>query len=192
MARRGSLRIVAGRWRGRRISVPPAPGLRPTPGRLRETLFNWLGPGIEGARVLDAFAGSGALGLEAASRGAAFVLMLERDRRVAAHLRRQVEALEAGGAVRVAAADALSWLRRAPEAAGGPFDLVFLDPPFGAGLLEPALARVAAGGWLAPGGRVYGEQPARAPLPELPAGWRIVRRSRAGDALGWLAAPPAS
>lgn len=171
----GRIRIIAGQWRGRRLAVPAAPGLRPTPDRVRETLFNWLAPRVPGARCLDLFAGSGALGLEAASRGAGEVVLVERSRPVVAALEAAVAALGAGTVVRVVAGDALDWL--APGR--GPFDLIFLDPPYAGGLLDPALAVIHRAGLLAPGGRLYLED-RRADVP-LPPGWRILRQGRAGE-----------
>ena len=140
------LRLIGGRFRGRRLPFPDQPGLRPTPDRVRETLFNWLAPVIVGARCLDAFAGSGALGFEAASRGAGEVVLIERSPLVARQL--QVNAQTLGAAeVRIQQADTLQWL----AAAGHPFDIVFLDPPFADDLLMPAIAHLAEHGWLAPG-----------------------------------------
>jgi len=144
----GELRIIGGQWRRLRLPVPDAPGLRPTPDRVRETLFNWLGQELDGWRVLDAFAGSGALGFEAASRGAAEVMLIERDRRLARGLEQSRARLDATG-VRVLVTDAIGWMGRAPRAS---FELVLLDPPFDAGLFDAALAAaaplVADGGWL--------------------------------------------
>lgn len=143
------VRIIGGQWKRTRLPVADRPGLRPTMDRVRETLFNWLGQDLGGWRCLDAFAGTGALGFEAASRGAAEVLMLERD----ATLRRPLEALKArlsADTVQILSTDALSWMRRA---APGRFELVLLDPPFEAGLFEAALA--AAAPLLAEGGRLY-------------------------------------
>src|SRR5690606_15336453 len=122
----GRIRIIGGTLRGSRLDVPDRPGLRPTADRVRETLFNWLQPVLPGARCLDAFAGTGALGLEAASRGAASVLALERDPALATALRAAVQRLGAT-TVEVHAADALAWLARPPDRR---FDIVFLDPPF--------------------------------------------------------------
>ncbi len=157
----GSVRIIGGRWRGTRLPVADAEGLRPTSDRVRETLFNWLQPVIPGARVLDLFAGSGALGLEAVSRGAREALLVERDARVAASLRDTVARLDAGGDVQVVQADALSWLGTHPAAA--PFDIAFVDPPFAAGLWQAVLdalpAVLAEDAWL------YLEGPAGAPPP---------------------------
>jgi 16S rRNA (guanine966-N2)-methyltransferase len=171
----GYVRIVGGRWRGRRIAVPPGDDLRPTPDRVRETLFNWLAPGIAGSRCLDLFAGTGALGLEAASRGAREVVLVENDREAAARLRELARVLAPSGA-RIVEADALAWLAGAAQ----PFDLVFLDPPYGAGLLEAAMAALESGGWLAPGARIYLELPAAQGPPRMPAGWTLHRSGRAG------------
>ncbi|WP_338115038.1 16S rRNA (guanine(966)-N(2))-methyltransferase RsmD [Thiocapsa imhoffii] len=170
------LRLVGGRWRGRRLSVPDAPGLRPTPDRVRETLFNWLAPLIPGARCLDVFAGSGALGFEALSRGAREVVMLERAGPVARHLMASAQALGTDEA-QIIHTDALRWL----EGGGKPFDIVFLDPPFGQDLWSTAIARLNAGGWLKPGSRVYLELPARGILPVLPPTWDLVRDKTAGE-----------
>src|SRR5688572_32360734 len=128
------LRIIGGRWRGSRIEFPPLAAIRPSPDRVRETLFNWLQQPIVGARCLDLFAGSGALGLEALSRGAAHVTFIEKDRRAAAAIDELArEWLEAQ--VWVQSVDALSWLERIPAPAT--FDIVFVDPPYDANLLEP-------------------------------------------------------
>ena len=155
----GSVRIVAGRWRGTRLPVADAAGLRPTPDRVRETLFNWLQGILPGARVLDLFAGSGALGLEAVSRGAADAVLVERDPRLAESLRATVARLGAGNQVEVACADALAWLRSPPRRA---FDVVFVDPPFAAGLWEPVLAALEP--WLSPEAWLYLESTAAAPI----------------------------
>lgn len=176
----GAVRIIAGRWRGRRLPVADLPGLRPTPDRVRETLFNWLAPTLEGSRCLDLFAGTGALGLEAASRGAAQVCLVERDARALAVLRADVELLGADDTVRVVAADALEWLRSPPSA---PFDLVFLDPPYDAGLLAPALAALLAGGWLAPSAWLYLEWPRGAASPLAATPWRSLTAGQVQCAL---------
>lgn len=181
----GRLRIVAGQWRGRRLAVPDAPGLRPTPDRVRETLFNWLQGIVPGARCLDLFAGAGGLGFEAASRGAARVVMVEAAPRVAAHLREQVQVLEAADRVEVIAGDALQYLARCEER----FDLVFLDPPFHSDLLNKALATLAQGHCLRPGARVYVEYAASGDPPVLPEGWTIAREGRVGHSAHLLTAP---
>lgn len=155
----GTVRIVGGRWRGIRLPVADVEGLRPTADRMRETLFNWLGnapqPVLAGARVLDLFAGSGALGLEAVSRGAREAFLVERDPKQAASLHATVERLRALEQVRVVRADSLAWLQAPLH---GRFDIVFLDPPFAAGLWAPVLARLAP--WLADNAWLYLESPA--------------------------------
>ncbi|WP_223846093.1 16S rRNA (guanine(966)-N(2))-methyltransferase RsmD [Wenzhouxiangella sp. AB-CW3] len=149
----GKIRIVGGQWRGRKLSVPEHPGLRPTGDRVRETLFNWLQPRIVGARCLDLFAGTGALGLEAASRGASRVVLVEQDSGLVEALR-QARQWPGGQVVEVCHADALYWLGDACEA----FDVIFLDPPFGSGLQARALAAVVEQGMLAPDGWIYVEE----------------------------------
>jgi 16S rRNA (guanine966-N2)-methyltransferase len=171
-ARPHEVRVIGGRWKRSKLPVADLPGLRPTPDRVRETLFNWLGQDLGGWRVLDAFAGSGALGFEAASRGAAEVLLLEREPKLVVLLKAAKERLQAG-AVRIERADALAWMAAAPR---GGFDLVLLDPPFDAGLTAPALA--AALPLVRENGFVYVE--AAEPLAEAPAGWEIRRAARAG------------
>jgi len=169
------LRIIAGQWRGQRLSFPDLPDLRPTPDRVRETLFNWLAPVLPGARCLDLFAGSGALGIEALSRGAAEVVFVERQPLAIRALRENLARLDAGCA-RVEAADALAWLRQS----GTPFEIVLLDPPFGAGLLEPACALLEKGDWLAVNAWIYLEAEANQPVPPLPVHWTLHREKIAG------------
>jgi len=151
--------------------------IRPTPDRVRETLFNWLQPRIAGARVLDLFAGSGALGLEAVSRGAAHVTFVEQDRRAAAAIEDLARDWQEQ-AVSVESGDALAWLRRAQA---GPFDIVFLDPPYEADLLSSAATELEAGNKLAPDARIYIEHRARQPLAGLPDGWQSIRDGKAGE-----------
>ncbi len=126
MNSQGRIRIIAGRWRGTRVPVLHSPGLRPTPDRVRETLFNWIGNDIQDSVCLDLFAGTGMLGLEAASRGAARVWAVEREKKLSTHLQEQCHRLGANQ-VEVVCADALAWVKRAQEA----MDYIFLDPPFG-------------------------------------------------------------
>ncbi len=171
----GSVRIIAGRWRGTRLQVPALAGLRPSSDRVRETLFNWLQSGLSGARVLDAFAGTGALGLEAVSRGAASAVLIERDAGAARGLAATVAKLDATGQVQVVNTDALTWLA-APAAAA--FDLVFLDPPFAAGLWGKAMAAVLP--HLAPDAWIYVESAPDAP-PVAPADWQLHREGRTRD-----------
>ncbi len=172
----GRIRLIAGRLRGSKLEVPDAPGLRPTSDRVRETLFNWLAPMLGGARVLDLFAGCGALGLEAASRGAAAVTLVERDPRLARALQANIDRLQVAQA-QVVCADALAWLRHPPAAA---FDLVFLDPPFAAGLMDEAVRGLLAPGWLAPHALLYQEQARDTPWP-MPEGWAEHRAGQTRD-----------
>ena len=169
----GSLRIIGGQWRRRTLAIAPVEGLRPTPDRVRETLFNWLGQYLDGLHCLDLFAGSGALGLEAASRGAAQVTLVEADASAARQIQAHCETLGAGAAVRVQRGDALHFLRDAqPEYA---FDVVFLDPPYSLGLLPQCLEALPR--LLAADARVYLED--AAPLVP-PPGWEVLREDRAG------------
>ncbi|MDX2300496.1 MAG: 16S rRNA (guanine(966)-N(2))-methyltransferase RsmD [Xanthomonadaceae bacterium] len=168
----GSVRIIAGRWRNSRLDVADAAGLRPTSERVRETVFNWLQPRLPGARCLDLFAGSGALGLEAASRGAAQVLLIERDPRLVQRLRASVERLNATQ-VRVLGADANAWL--ASASASEPFDIVFVDPPFALDLWNRTLASLAP--VLASDARVYVEASPDAAIA-VPVGWSLLREGR--------------
>jgi 16S rRNA (guanine966-N2)-methyltransferase len=172
------LRIVGGRHRGRRLRFPSGVDIRPTPDRVRETLFNWLQTRIAGARVLDLFAGSGALGLEALSRGAAQVTFVERDRRAAAAIDVLLKDWQEPTGT-VVCADASSWL--AGPHAGAPYDIVFLDPPYDDSMLTATAANLVTRGRLAPGARIYLERRARDPLPALPDGWLEQRSGRAGE-----------
>jgi 16S rRNA (guanine966-N2)-methyltransferase len=172
------LRIIGGRHRGRRLRFPAGVEIRPTPDRVRETLFNWLQMRMEGARVLDLFAGSGALGLEALSRGAAQVTFVEQDRRAAQAIEALIKEWGEQSAI-VTSADAAGWLAKTKPAT--PFDIVFLDPPYDTGLLAQAAQALATPGWLAPDARVYLERRAREPLAALPESWRELRAGRAGE-----------
>ncbi len=170
----GHVRIVGGRLRGSKIAVRDRPGLRPTPDRVRETLFNWLMPVIDGARCLDLYAGTGVLGLEAASRGAREVVLVEADRAQAEAIEADRVRLHADG-VRVIAARAEDFLAGVPQA----FDVVFVDPPFAHQAWSGCLARLADG-WVARAARVYVESPVGVDYA-VPAGWRPHREGRAGD-----------
>lgn len=183
---RQKVRITGGAMRSRQVHFPSAPGLRPTPDRVRETLFNWLGQDLSGWRVLDLFAGSGILGMEALSRGADWLGVVEQSSRVAEEIRRNMTALGVPGErVRIWRADAAVWLKQAeqvlPPAAR--IDLVFLDPPFAhPDLLEVVLSRLDDVNWLAPDARLYVEQSAALPPVER-AGWRVARQGQAGESL---------
>jgi 16S rRNA (guanine966-N2)-methyltransferase len=168
---KGRVRIIGGEFRGRRLGVLARPDLRPTPDRVRETLFNWLGQRLDGLSCLDLFAGSGALGFEAASRGAARVVMVENDRQAFGALQEYKDLLRAKQ-LELVFGDAMDYLRRSQEA----FDVVFLDPPFRQNALALALGELP--GRLPTGGRVDVEAPA--PL-EAQAPWRELRRARAGQ-----------
>jgi 16S rRNA (guanine966-N2)-methyltransferase len=170
----GSVRIIGGRWRGTRLPVADSPGLRPSSDRVRETLFNWLQPALPGARVLDLFAGTGVLGLEAVSRGAASAQLIEADHGLSRALQAAVGRLGAKAEVAVHQGDALAWLRGQP----GRFDIAFVDPPFAAGLWEPVLAALpavlAADAWL------YVESPSDH-APMLSPEWGLHREGRTRD-----------
>jgi len=174
------VRVIGGQWRSRLLRFPAAPALRPTPDRVRETLFNWLGQDLSGRACLDLFAGSGALGFEAASRGAHPVTLVERDRRIAESLQATARALQADGpegrAVEVVRADALEFLQYDRRS----YDVIFVDPPYAfweqAGQsLTLLFTRLAPR--LAPTACVYLEAPR---FPDLPSGWRSLKRGRAG------------
>ncbi|SKC48541.1 16S rRNA (guanine(966)-N(2))-methyltransferase RsmD [Pseudoxanthomonas indica] len=171
----GHVRIIGGRWRGSKLPVTDLAGLRPSADRVRETLFNWLMPHLPGAVVLDAFAGSGALGLEAVSRGAARAVLVERDSQAVRALQASAARLDTDGQVRVIADDVLRWLATAHAES---FDLVFLDPPFAASAWDHALAALAPR--LAPGAWVYLESPVTLE-PAVPQGWVLHREGRTRD-----------
>lgn len=178
----GRLRIIGGEYRRRLLPVLDSPGLRPTPDRVRETLFNWLASATPGARVLDLFAGTGALGLEALSRGAASATFVERDPRVAEALGANLEVLGATLRGRVQVADALGFLASPPPA--DPFTLAFLDPPFRQGLAEPCCLALEQG-WLTDEAYVYLETETELAVA-VPANWQLHREVRAGDSTGRL------
>lgn len=171
----GSVRIIGGRLRGSKLAIPDAAGLRPTPDRVRETLFNWLAPMIAGASCLDLFAGTGVLGIEALSRGAGRVDLVERDAAVARALRDNLARL-GETAAGVFQGDALGLVSAAAQRS---YDIVFLDPPFDADLWETTAMRLEAGNWLADGAWVYVESPAQRTLA-LPETWRPHREKCAG------------
>ena len=169
------VRIIGGRWRSRQLPVAAVPDLRPTPDRVRETLFNWLQPVLPGARCLDLYAGTGVLGLEAASRGAEAVYLVERDPVVLAALRNSVSMLSADR-VRIVADDVLRWLK----GDASPFDVVFIDPPYGQTLAGAPCAALGAA-WLAPGARIYLETSSEAGDASLPSQWQLLHESSAGQ-----------
>jgi 16S rRNA (guanine966-N2)-methyltransferase len=174
---RNSVRIIAGAWRGRRIHFPDMPGLRPTPDRVRETLFNWLQHSITGSRCLDLFAGSGALGLEALSRGAKEAVFVEQFPAAARALQEQLVRLGGTGKARILEMGAARFLRTP----GAPFDVAFLDPPFGKDALVEYIPLLDAGNWLNVGGLIYLENERAAGVPALPAHWEMLKSKSAGE-----------
>ena len=182
-SRPGRLRIVAGKWRSRLLDIAEVPGLRPTSERVRETLFNWLAPAIEGARCLDLFAGTGALGFEALSRGATSVVFVDNSRRAIKAIEKSTKILDAAGAF-VHQGDAEDYVRTAAPAS---FDIIFLDPPFADDRLEEICRRIDECGILAKGGRIYLEQDRMMPETPLPERWRVTRNRTAGNVRYMLA-----
>ncbi|XKH60608.1 16S rRNA (guanine(966)-N(2))-methyltransferase RsmD [Halomonas sediminis] len=176
----GKLRIIGGKFRRRQLPVLESPGLRPTPDRVRETLFNWLAAHVEGAQVLDLFAGTGALGIEALSRGAASACLVERDSKVAAQLSHNLALLEVENAS-VISRDVSAFLTTPPSTA---FSLVFLDPPFHQALVEPC-CQALENGWLTPQAMIYVETEASL-SPPVPNCWSLHRETRAGESIGRL------
>ncbi|MFO1419190.1 MAG: 16S rRNA (guanine(966)-N(2))-methyltransferase RsmD [Methylotetracoccus sp.] len=169
------VRIIGGVWRSRKLRFPAVNELRPTPDRVRETLFNWLQGEVEGSHCLDLFAGSGALGFEAASRGAARVVAVERNPRVCAALRQNCALLDARQ-IEVVQTEARRYLARPAHA----FDLVFLDPPFRRDLVAGTCQTLASRGWLSDNAWIYVETEAEY-AAELPADWQLVHVRDAGD-----------
>jgi len=172
----GSVRIIAGQWRGRKLPVPTVEGLRPTPNRVRETLFNWLQAWLEGATCLDLSAGTGSLCFEALSRGASSAVMVEASRKAADQLKENLATLGCNNA-RVIENSALFYLQGQVSA----FDLIFLDPPFKSELVEQCFSLIHERGWLKPGGLLYIEAPAKSALPELPANWSLHKSKTSGE-----------
>lgn len=177
----GKLRLIGGHYRRRELSVVDLPGLRPTPARTRETLFNWIGQTTEGLRVLDLYAGTGALGLEAMSRGASSVVLVERQPAAVNQLNANIDTLGVDNA-RVVQDDVTHFLQNGPVE---PVDLVFMDPPFHQGLAFESCQRLEALGWMRPNAYIYLETEA-GPACSVPASWQLLRESRAGESLGRL------
>lgn len=176
----GAIRIIGGKWRGRKISVPDLPNLRPTPNRVRETLFNWLAPYIENAVCLDPFAGSGALGFEALSRGAAKVVMVDQSIEVIKQLKKQAELLKTS--------EAEVYQARAPQLLKpGKFNIVFLDPPFQHDLLIPTCFYLEQNDFLANPAHIYLESNQMVEEKNLPANWTLLKSKKAGDVFYYLA-----
>jgi 16S rRNA (guanine966-N2)-methyltransferase len=177
----GKVRIIGGQWRGRKLRVLDKPGLRPTQDRMRETLFNWLAMHLPGSRCLDLFAGSGALGIEAASRGAKQVILVEKEREVVRNLNQHIATLGADN-LEVIHADVIRFLK-SPSSA---FDIVFLDPPFKHDLVSPCCTLLEQGGWIAPQTYIYLEEEVCLGQPTLPTTWQVIRRQTAGQVAGFL------
>lgn len=180
--RPNELRIIGGRWRGRRIAFPDARDLRPTGDRIRETAFNWLQRYLPGARCLDLFAGSGAMGLEALSRGADSVVFVDRERVVADAIHANLALLDAANG-RVLQADALRLLEGPAE----PFDIVFIDPPFSVDIIGRCCELLEQKGWLTAGAMIYMEQDRARAAPAMPANWTLHRQGHAGQVAYLLA-----
>jgi 16S rRNA (guanine966-N2)-methyltransferase len=174
---RNSVRIIGGIWRGRRVHFPDMPSLRPTPDRVRETLFNWLQHSLGGTRCLDLFAGSGALGLEALSRGAAEVVFVEQFPAASRTLQQQLVLLGGEAKGRVMEMGAARFLRTAAK----PFDIAFLDPPFGKDALAEYIPMLDSGNWLKAGSLVYLENERLAGVPTLPPHWELLKSKSAGE-----------
>ncbi len=182
MGRKNEIRIIAGALKGRKLVFPQVAGLRPTPGLVRETLFNWLQEGVVGARCLDLFAGSGALGFEAASRWAGKVVQVESHPRVLKQLLKSRNQLGAE-AVETVGCEVLRFLKRAEVE---PFDLVFLDPPYGQGLVGVCCKLLEERGWLAPGAKIYVEAERQLVSPPVPTTWKKLRSKQVGEVGGHL------
>ena len=174
------VRIIGGEWRSRKLSFPESEGLRPTPDRVRETLFNWLQSVTPGARCLDLFSGSGALSFEALSRGAASATLIDSSAQVCRSLRTNLLGLKAQNA-EVIESNALSWLEAQPKDMSTRFDLVFLDPPFRKGLLKPIAQLLESRNLLADDAYIYVETERELGTPELPPNWQLHREKQAGQ-----------
>lgn len=182
---RNRFRIIGGSWRSRVLGFPPLPGLRPTPDRVRETLFNWLAMQVPGARCLDLFCGSGALGLEALSRGASSVVFVDESEPALANIRQHLDTLGARGG-QCERGKVRQFLARGSIQT----DIVFADPPFDQEWSHELCTLLQQGGWLAPGARVYLETAASRGRPAVPPGWELLRETRAGNVLASLLRPP--
>jgi len=175
------VRIIGGKWRGRKIAFPFTPHLRPTPDRVRETLFNWLAPTIVNARCLDLFAGSGALSFEALSRGAESVMALEKNGAIFNAIQNNIKTLNVEG-LTLLKMDALSYLKQTPI----PFDIIFLDPPYSSDLLSQCLLLLSVKDWLKKDGLIYFESNNKTPL-ELPPSLTLLKEKKAGSVYYFLA-----
>ena len=171
------LRLIGGEWRGRKLRFPDAPNLRPTPDRVRETVFNWLAPMIHGARCLDLFAGSGALGLEALSRGAAFTTFVDSHKKVTSVLKEHLNLLNINEKAEVLQMDGVNFLKGEAQK----YDLAFLDPPYHLDFMQKVVPLLEDNGWLADNAMLYLEIEKRQELPELPESWKQLKEKTAGE-----------
>lgn len=176
------LRIIGGEWRGRKLRFPDAPNLRPTPDRVRETIFNWLMPVIHGARCLDLFAGSGALGLEALSRGAAYATFVDSHVKVTRAIKSHLDTLDANDKAKVIQLDGTKYL----QTEATQFDVVFLDPPYQSDFMAKVIPLLENNGWLASHALLYLEIEHKKSLPELPQNWQKLKEKSAGDVSYYL------
>ncbi len=174
---KNQLQIIAGEWRSRKLSFPPIPSLRPTPASVRETLFNWLRFDVNGSCCLDLYSGSGALGFEAKSRGAASVVMVDRNRKICHALKQNIIRLDAEN-IKVLEADVDRYLASSPQ----PFDLVFIDPPFRQGLIFDCCHALDKNAWLSSNAKIYIEAEYELELGGLlPTNWKTLQTKKAGD-----------
>lgn len=171
------LRIIGGEWRGRKLRFPDAPNLRPTPDRVRETIFNWLSPIINGAHCLDLFAGSGALGLEALSRGAASTTFVDSHKKVVQALKSHLDLLSSNDRAKVFELDGIKFLKGEVQK----YDLVFLDPPYHLDFMRKVIPLLEANEWLAKDAKIYLEIEKRQSLPVLPVNWQELKVKTAGE-----------
>lgn len=175
----GQIRIIAGQWRGRKLPVKDLEGLRPTTDRVKETVFNWLAMDVRDTNCLDCFSGSGSLGLEALSRYAASALLLERDKSAAKQLQTNLDTVKASNG-KVVCTDTLAFLA---QPAQQEFDLVFVDPPFRKGLLEPCCENLENNGWLSENALIYVEREKELTQPNLPSNWTLIKDKTAGQVI---------
>lgn len=177
------LRIIGGEWRGRKLRFPDVPNLRPTPDRVRETIFNWLIPMIHGASCLDLFAGSGALGLEALSRGASFTTFVDSNKKATQAIQSHLDLLNANDKANVFQIDGVKFLshKKFLNREAQAYDLVFLDPPYQLDLMQKVVPLLEDNGWLADNAMLYLEIEKRQSLPEIPANWQPLKEKTAGE-----------
>lgn len=185
---RNEVRIIGGKWRGRKIQFPTVAGLRPTPNRIRETLFNWLAPYIQDARCLDLFTGSGALGFESLSRGSVYVLCLEKNREAYQMLLKNSERLKADN-MEIQEKDALLWLTESSQQSLkpiAPFDIIFVDPPYALKALSKCFALLENQSWFKADTLIYFESDVPIELLTIPDTWKILKKKKAGSVYYYL------